>query len=445
MTTIVGDSTAQYGSMPTGGATIGIGNGNNNGNGNSITSSSLAIRAMYGLYVIAGFLLGIIVRALASNRKVEWLATYALKEGCGSVSGGFVGVKVGLNTSTFHPLVNIGVTNQAAADAWASCVADQIGYRISFSLVVFFLVHMIISSRVNLCMLPQQQVAFNTAHTVFRPLVFIALLVVSFFIPDNFYVVFAWFCLVLSVLFLIAQLMILLEFAYSMNARWVESEEQRYAIGLAVVTGALFVGSLVTVGFMYHWFGAGPCQTGQGFVSMTLVAAVLYTFLSIMSPSGSILPSGIVFAYTTWTCYSALSTGVAFGACNTIEQGNSTGQMVIAALITGVSLVYTATSAATSRDAFTLQSETDLIAADGGEEAHEASNFTFFHAMMLLASAYLAMLLSSWSITGASSSALATAGGGAAPMWAKFATELVCILMYTWTLAAPMVCSSREF
>lgn len=63
---------------------------------------------------------------------------------------------------------------------------------------------------------------------------------------------------------------------------------------------------------------------------------------------------------------------------------------------------------------------------------------------MMLGSAYLAMLLTDWTILGSSHMA-ELQGGSTAPMWAKFSSELLCILLYAWTLLAPVLCRDREF
>jgi len=283
----------------------------------------------------------------------------------------------------------------------------------------------------------QQRIGFNSGHKLIRVIAFILLLIISFVIPNNFFVVYAWICLVLSVFFLVVQLILLLDFSYSWNEAWSTKEETKYKVGLIASVVILFGLALTITGLMYKWFGSSSCQTGQALVSTTLLSAILYTVGSVFARGGSILPAGVVFLYTAWTCYSALQSGVPEGSCNTITS-SSTTQLIIGSTISMFSLVIASINAATSRDAFQLEKPQET------EEEAEAGTYTFFHLMMLFGSGYLAMLLTSWSVAGSSSeSNLTTFDSGLGPMWAKFSSELLCIALYFWTLIAPYACPNR--
>lgn len=367
-------------------------------------ASSLRIRIMYGMFLIVGFVLGMLVK----NNVIQFIMKWEIEHvgSCGD----------------------------------STCIGNQGAYRVSFALFLFFLVHYIISHKWNLCLEPSQRIAFNNSRMIWKMIAFVPMLVVAFVIPNNFFVVYAWFCVVVSVLYLIGQLIILLEFSYAWSDSWAKREEQRYAVGLAICTLVMYVASLVVIGYLYVWFGKqSSCQYGQGFISITLISAVVYTILSIAAEHGSILPSAVVVVYTTFTCYSALSSGIPAGECNTIG-GNSTSQLVIGAIFACLSLVAAATGAGSSKEAFELE-------ANEGQtpEEVEAGSYQFFHFMMMMGSCYLAMLLTSWSIAGSTTSSLATVDTGAAPMWAKFSSELICILLYCWTLAAPYIFKDRTF
>jgi len=78
------------------------------------------------------------------------------------------------------------------------------------------------------------------------------------------------------------------------------------------------------------------------------------------------------------------------------------------------------------------------------EEA-EASSFSFFHVIMMMGSCYLAMLLTNWTIVGSDSMATIDPNSDNAPMWAKLTSMFVCILLYVWTLVAPMIFRDRDF
>jgi hypothetical protein len=246
-------------------------------------------------------------------------------------------------------------------------------------------------------------------------------------------------CLILSVLFLVGQLVILLDCAYKWSDKWATHEEDKYQMGLFVCSVGITIVGITIVVLSFLWFGASSdCGAHQGMISTVLVAALLYFPLSVWSANGSVLPSAIMFAYTGWTCFAALSMTHG-GECNLISTGTGVLQLVFGSCISAVALVYTTVSAGTSRSAFSMSDDEEETV----EEA-EAASFSFFHMQMMLGSCYLAMLLSGWSILGSDTMATLD-GGGDGPMWAKFASVLACIAMYAWSLIAPHCCEDREF
>jgi len=65
---------------------------------------------------------------------------------------------------------------------------------------------------------------------------------------------------------------------------------------------------------------------------------------------------------------------------------------------------------------------------------------------MMLGSCYLAMLLTNWTVVGSSSmETMQPNDNSQGPFWAKLSSEFVCILLYVWTLIAPLLCRDREF
>jgi hypothetical protein len=373
---------------------------------NTPAASDMGVRAAFGGFLAAGFLLGILMR----NGVSVWITKWAIEKDGGCTT--------------------------------AACVRNQGAYRISFTLFVFFLFHYLVSHKYNLCCTARERVALNKPHIIIRTIVLVALLLVSFAIPNSFFSGYAWFALAISVIYLVAQLLVLIEACYRWNDSWGSKaqDSKRYLYGLLLVTGAAYIIALVLISFFFKWFGDNSsCSTGQGILSVTIIAAFVYSILSVAVEHGSLLPSAIVFLYTVWTSYSALTSGIPSGPCNP-GNSSSTAQLVIATIVSCGSLVYAATNAGQSRDAFTLSSSRSN---DEAEEA--ASTFSFFHLMMALGSGYLAMLLTSWSITNAQGSNSEATDSGEAAMWAKIGSELLCICLYTWTLVAPTLCRNRSF
>ncbi|CUI12368.1 serine incorporator protein, putative [Bodo saltans] len=369
------------------------------------SASDLKSRAVFGLFMLVGFIIGIILQ----NDVVDWCVHWAInKDGdCSS----------------------------------SECVGTQSAYRVSFALFIFFLVHYLFSHSWNCCLDADARVGFNRPHMIMRTIAFAAIFLLTFVIPNTFFTYYAWFALVVSCFYLIGQLVLLLHFAYEWNDNWRNRESNAFTYGLLFCTVGLFVGGLVVVGYLYKWFGnESECVTGQAMITLTLLLGIVYTLLCLRVPHGSLLPSSVVFAYTVWLAYSGLSGGIAPGACNTV-QSSSTTQMIIGAVVAALSLVIAATNAGQSREAFELSSSSG----EGLSEVELAANsFQFFHLMMMMGSCYMAMLLTSWAITGAHGID-SNADSGKASMGAKFTSEFLAALLYIWTLAAPMLFPDREF
>jgi serine incorporator 1/3 len=369
------------------------------------SASDLKSRAVFGLFMLVGFVVGIILQ----NDIVDWCVKWAInKDGdCSS----------------------------------SLCVGTQSAYRVSFALFIFFFTHYIFSHSWNCCLDADARVGFNRPHMLIRTVVFAVIFLITFVIPNAFFTYYAWFALVVSCLYLVGQLILLLHFAYEWNDNWRNRESSAFTYGLLFCTVALFLGGLVVTGYLYKWFGnESECATGQAMITLTLLLGLVYTLLCLRVPHGSLLPSSVVFAYTVWLAYSGLSGGIPAGVCNTV-QSSSTTQMIIGAIVAALSLVIAATNAGQSREAFDLASGSD----EGLSEVEVAANsFQFFHLMMMMGSCYVAMLLTSWSITGAHGID-SNADSGKASMGAKFSSEFLAALLYIWTLAAPLIFPDREF
>jgi Serine incorporator (Serinc) len=64
--------------------------------------------------------------------------------------------------------------------------------------------------------------------------------------------------------------------------------------------------------------------------------------------------------------------------------------------------------------------------------------------LFICASAYYSMVLTDWG-TVRSSSGLSSAKEGVAAMWFQATAQWITLLMYIWSLVAPLVCPGRDF
>jgi hypothetical protein len=290
-----------------------------------------------------------------------------------------------------------------------------------------------------------------------------------------------------SGVFLVVQMIILLDFAYVWNESWTAKSEQRRAwLGaLLAATLACYAGALTLLGLAFRWFhphGAGDCSLNVFLITLALLLGVAYSVAALhpQVQHGSLLCSGAIFAYNAYLTVSALSSEPASYTCNgrpaglgtTAGQAGAAMGMVLAL----VSVAYSAARAGSS-GAFLFadadgSDDGDAAASSGiaaplldaemsqaggsdeeGEEHAARSrsaavprplryNLAAFHMVFALASCYTAMLLTDWA-SGAGSPSVDQLGVGWASVWVKVASSWVTAALYGWSLAAPLVFPER--
>ena len=401
--------------------------------------SPLVLRIQYGAMLLLAFVFGVILRSDTVLDAAE-VMSFGYSKGCGTDS------------------VHDSGTRQ--------CLKDQPAYRLAFASSIFFLVHLLVSHKYNCCIPdPKIRILLNTKWPILRAIVFVALCFVMLYIPDGkMFDGLAWVFMAFSVLYLIAQLVIFIAFAYDLNDNWVNRDEKHFTVMLLGGTAILFLGGITMTVLLYVYFGRVPsCNIAIPLITINFALAIVYVLLSTYVEHGSLFPSAIVFVYTMWLCYSAFASGIPIGECNRLSSKPTEALLALNAIIAAASLAVTCTAGATSRGAFSTSARRqELISSDdaamqesvfGGDETLQANHISFFHLMMFLGSSYMAMLLTSWQITGQGSSSdpgsaddtVAAVDTGIAVMGVRLACALLCVVLYTWTLVAPLVCKSRDF
>eukprot|EP00741_Cyanophora_paradoxa_P011470 tig00020560_g11081.t1 len=306
-----------------------------------------------------------------------------------------------------------------------------------------------------------------------KAFVWVSILVCTFLMPNSVFVVYAEMARWGAGLFILLQLVLLLDFAYSWNRAWAEKESPAWYAAILVACLALLGGALALIVLMYVSFtGREYCGLFSGYITVCLVLGVGYTFASCLKvvEHGALLPSAVIFAYCAYLCWAAVLSVPADdyrSACITfsVRGAPQTYEIVLGALFTFVS-VARSTFAASSRSQ-------DIIGTGGGrraaavpdmagpapatmvgddhseeedEEAGEGAgtgySYAFFHFTFLLASAYVAMLMSNWSFEGDSAY---TIDRGWVSVWVKVGSMVAASLLYIWSLFAPLLFPDRDF
>ncbi|MEW5314073.1 MAG: hypothetical protein WDW38_005597 [Sanguina aurantia] len=284
-----------------------------------------------------------------------------------------------------------------------------------------------------------------------------------------------------SGIFLIIQMVILLDFVASINETWVANAEdnEKWLYALMTVTVAAYAGALTLAGFMFYWFkpsGAGSCSLNIALITTSLLLVVGFSTLSIAPfvKQGSIFPAACIGLYCMYLCFSALQSEPHDYECNGLGQqltAASGTTLAVGMLFTLGAVVYAAFRAGSNTglfrldgsDAGDLPSEQSALletsagldgvpegqVADRGSERKETAmddfipvtyNYSFFHLIFALASMYIAMLLTGWGSVAQEKDRIDV---GWSSVWVKIGAQWCTGIMYLWTLVAPVLMPER--
>jgi len=385
------------------------------GSGNGGTGA-LVTKAAYTLFLLVGYVLALCVKdgLHGLTERLPFLAS----DSC--------------ELAAFHDL----------------CYGHSSVFRISFALVGFYLVHLLLSCD---CGGPAEggggppaaspQSRLQTRMFGAKVVLFVLLLLATGFIGTPFLTAYAKVAMAGAGLFIVIQILVFIDFAYEWNEAWVEREEPKYQFLLLACSLGCFAVGCVLIGFMYHWFTPGDdCVWNATFIHLTLFPGLLYLLLAIRLEHVSVLPASFVFLYSALLCYSAIQSGSSSGACNLLWTDQAakglSGEVLLSSAFAIFTLLYSCVSSAGSAGAF------QLVATDEGAAppAGPAPRFGLFHAIMVLGSMYLAMILTNWS-----TNAEGAMGYAPASMWVKIIGQWVTVGAFVWSMFAPLVLTDRSF
>ncbi|KAG6781558.1 hypothetical protein POTOM_014469 [Populus tomentosa] len=267
-----------------------------------------------------------------------------------------------------------------------------------------------------------------------------------------------------SGLFLLVQVVLLLDFVHGWNDKWVGYDEKFWYVALFVVSLVCYVGTFAFSGLLFHWFtpSGQDCGLNTFFIVMTLIFAFVFAIVALHpAVNGSVLPASVISLYCMYLCYSGLASEPREYECNGLHRHSkavSTGTLSIGLLTTVLSVVYSAVRAGSSTALLSPPSspragaDKPLLPLDNKaneqEEKEKACkpvtySYSFFHIIFSLASMYSAMLLTGWSTSIGESGKLVDVGWPS--VWVRILTGWATAGLYTWSLVAPILFPEREF
>jgi hypothetical protein len=342
---------------------------------------------------------------------------------------------------------------------------------------------------------------FTACHTGMWPvkgIYYAGLIVVAFLIPNSFYVAYANVARAGSVLFIILQMILIIDFTYRWNESWAtkaleseksenESESKKWYGAILGVCAFMWIASIVGWALMYNYLASGSsCGTEKFAISLTLVLCAGFTLISISGyvEYGALLPSSAITLYCTFLLFTGLKNNPNT-TCNQYSLGTTTFsdsdplQITLGLLFAALSITYSCYSMSSdskilfggssdSQDKDKVKYDDDVeqdspknkkdekkeAKADPENEETEPEEVmnsadtrkanVLFHIIMLLASMYFGMLLTDWA-SNLYDNSNSISSIGTANMWVNIGSAWTISLLYIWTLVAPKLCTCRDF
>lgn len=300
----------------------------------------------------------------------------------------------------------------------------------------------------------------------------------AFFIDNHFYAGWGWVALVGAFFFMIVQLILLVDFAHSWSESWVgkaEDGSKCHSFGLLAASAVMYIVSFIGTVLMFVYYTKAPgesCSLNKFFIGFNLALAVLCTAAALHPrvqealPTSGILQSGVVILYTTYLTWSSVSDSPS--VCSDIG-GASTATIVLGAILTFVAVGYSALrtssasqmgklgmggsdeSSATLLDESTGDADDDDDGESGGQKIVDNErqsviySWTFFHLVFCVAALYITMVLTDWNVVSTDDTTGIAFGHDWSSVWVRMVSSWLVVILYLWTLVAPLVLSDRVF
>lgn len=353
----------------------------------------------------------------------------------------------------------LGCTDSATKD---SCIGLSSVYRMSFSLVVFHLILFLLCSCRN-----EVIAAINEGAWPLKFLAVLGFFALTFAIPNGFFKVYGYIAMGASCLFLIYEMILVIDMAYSWNSAWVgnfdSSNENSgtskcWCIMLIIGTIAATGGAITVyvIMFIHHREGALNLVV----LIIPIVAAVTYYTLTVtqFARGGSIFTCSLFFFFQSF-----ISMSIIFSNPSVANEHTLIGQIVIGLVFLFFVIFYagirtekpdgqeSTDAKATSEKVTNLLAEsaeeTEALTSDDKQATPEITTKTMlFHLFMAFASFYYSMVLTNWGAPKINSGAVViTFSTKHLAYGMMLAAQLVGILFFIWSLIASRVCRSRDF
>ena len=214
-----------------------------------------------------------------------------------------------------------------------------------------------------------------------KVLIWLAFVVLTFFIPETFFQVWGqYFALLGAMAFVLLGLILLVDLAHTWAEYCLDKIENydspAWRTLLIGSTLGMYTASFAMIIIMYIFFARSGCSMNQSAITIDLLVLLLISAISVhptvqeYNPQAGLAQSAMVAIYCTYLTMSAVSMEPDDRHCNPLIRagGTRTASIVIGAIVTMLTIAYTTTRAATQGIALGSSSGNAYSKLGGDEE-----------------------------------------------------------------------------
>jgi len=449
----------------------------------SMCNSSIASRIMYAILLLVTTVICCIMLAPGLQ---DSLANVPFCKSHGAI----------VDTSGINSIPGVDISNGANVQVDCGVVVGfQAVYRLCLIVTLFFSLMALIMIGVRSSNDPRAGI--QNGFWGFKYILIIGGMIGSFWIPADgpFGDVWMYFGMVGGFLFILIQLVLIVDFAHSWAELWYgnyqENESKGWLAALLSFTVMMYAGAITAfVLLIVYYTGehAGQCKLHEFFASFNLLICVGLSVVSILPkvqehmPQSGLLQSSMVSLYVLYLTWSAVSNSSRNDCKPSFFPGpdpttttpappgptptpgpheevhpHFATESIVGLVIWFLCVLYSSIStssqggklAGTDRVLLNKEDEgaggnVEAGAVRDNEEDEVAYSWTFFHVMFALATLYVMMTLTNWYNPSATAD-ITSYNNNSAAMWVKIISSWLAAAIYMWSMIAPAVLQDRDF
>eukprot|EP00271_Cylindrocystis_brebissonii_P004734 TRINITY_DN16568_c0_g1_i1.p1 TRINITY_DN16568_c0_g1~~TRINITY_DN16568_c0_g1_i1.p1 ORF type:complete len:388 (+),score=28.38 TRINITY_DN16568_c0_g1_i1:831-1994(+) len=324
----------------------------------------------------------------------------------------------------------------SGCSAQAPCLGAEGVLRVSLGLSVFFLI--MFATTVGTKVTDDWRDTWHNGWWFLKFILWFVLCLLPFWIPSGFFQAYAQIARVGGILFLVVQIISIINFCYEWNTYWA-MEWDKWWIPIVIVTIGSYILALTGIIVMYVKFAPhATCGLNIFYITFCLGIIVLMSLIPfiIKESDSNLMVSGCMSVYIMYLCWSAIMAEPTTYTCNTIYRLDNftTITSFILSIICILLAVYYTGMDSKSFSFKRFQEATQYDVAYG---------YGFFHFIFMLGSMYMAMLLLGWDLNQTISHWGINQGW--VSVWVLMLSSWFAATLYVWTMIAPKVLSGRSF